>query len=54
MATDTKGDLSIKSDLMGHCTKKDLYGHWFTDGKCIECGLTKAEFSRRFSKAKEA
>lgn len=29
-------------------TKRSLYGHYFIDEKCIDCGLTKKEFSLKF------
>jgi len=30
-------------------TKHSLYGHYFVNDKCIDCGLTKAKFSKRFT-----
>ena len=29
-------------------TKRSPYGHNFMDGKCVDCGLTKASFNKRF------
>ncbi len=27
--------------------KRSLYGHFFSDGVCLDCGLTKKEFTER-------
>jgi len=29
-------------------SKRSLYGHYFVDGKCQDCGLTKAKFDKRY------
>lgn len=48
MATDWR--LWVKAKLMGRCSKRSRYGHWFVEGKCIECGKTTVARSRAVGK----
>ena len=43
-------DRDIKRALAGTCTPSALFGHWFKDGKCTECGMLKDKFVQLWGK----
>lgn len=50
LADGTDSDLWIKARLVGTCTKRSLYGHYLSDGKCIQCGITSAQLDAKFKR----